>query len=63
MNSRMKKKIDRRSFFSTLGKGAVITAVAVSLPTKFISSIDRVSKKEKINIVIHPSAVKRTKKV
>ncbi len=63
MNSRMKKKIDRRSFFSTIGKGVIITAVASALPTKFISSIDRISKKEKINIVIHPSAVKRTKKV
>ncbi|NJD21367.1 MAG: hypothetical protein FIA82_01680 [Melioribacter sp.] len=59
----MTKKIDRRSFFSTFGKGAIITAVVSALPTKFISSIDRVSKKEKINIVIHPSAVKRTKKV
>ena len=59
----MKKKIDRRSFFSTIGKGVIITAVASALPTKFISSIDRISKKEKINIVIHPSAVKRTKKV
>jgi len=59
----MTKKINRRNFFSTFGKGVVITAVAASLPTKFISSVNRVSKKEKINIVIHPSAVKRTKKV
>ncbi len=59
----MVKQINRRSFFSTFGKGAVITAVAAALPTKFISSVERVSKKEKIKIVIHPSAVKRAKKV
>lgn len=59
----MSKQINRRDFFGTFGKGAVITAVAAVLPTKLISSVNKVSKKEKIKIVIHPSAVKRTKKV
>lgn len=60
-NLKMTKQINRRNFFGMLGKSAIVTAAA--LPAKFISSVDRISKKEKIKIVIHPSAVKRTKKV
>lgn len=59
----MSKQISRRNFFGTFGKGAVIAAVAAALPAKLISSVNKVSKKEKIKVVIHPSAVKRTKKV
>ena len=59
----MSKQISRRNFFGTFGKSAVVAAVAAALPTKFISSVDKASKKEKIKIAIHPSAVKRTKKV
>ncbi len=61
-NLKMTKQINRRNFFGMLGKSAIVTAAA-ALPAKFISSVDRISKKEKIKIVIHPSAVKRTKKV
>ena len=59
----MSKQISRRNFFGTLGKGAVLAATATVLPIKLISSVNKVSKKEKIKIAIHPSAVKRTKKV
>lgn len=57
------KKLDRKKFFNTIGKGALITAIASVLPVKYFTSVVKSSDQNKIKIELHPSAVKRNKKV
>jgi hypothetical protein len=55
-----KSEYNRRNFFGMVTKSAVGFAVLSSLPGKLFSKTQKKLKK-KINIKIHPSAVKRNK--
>ena len=55
-----KKTISRKKFFGTLGKGAVVVAIASMLPFNLFAKKEKKSK-NKIDIKIHPSAVRRNK--
>jgi hypothetical protein len=55
------KKFSRNSFISKFGKGALITSIVSWLPIKFLFS--KKNDNKKIDIKIHPSAVKRNNKV
>jgi len=57
------ENMDRKNFFKTVGKGALIVAVASSLPIKFLTKTEKLSKQSNPKIKIHPSAVKRNSKV
>jgi len=57
------KKIGRKNFFSTIGKGSIIAAIGSLLPLKYFTSVVKNSNQNKIKIELHPSAVKRNKKV
>ncbi|MFA7228982.1 MAG: hypothetical protein WC061_08100 [Melioribacteraceae bacterium] len=59
----MNNTIDRKSFFSMLGKGSVAAAIASVLPVKFLTAAVNSSDPKKVKIEIHPSAVKRNEKV
>jgi hypothetical protein len=55
------KTYTRGKFFGTIGKGALYTFLASVLPVKLLSAKNFYRKK--IDIHIHPSAVKRINKV
>lgn len=57
------EKINRNRFFSTLGKGALVTAIISAVPFKLFSNLSKTSTKKKIQVVVHPSAIKRNSKV
>jgi hypothetical protein len=57
------ENIDRKKFFKTIGKGALVVALSSYLPVKFLSKADKISKQSNPKIKIHPSAVKRNNKV
>ena len=56
-------KINRKSFFEKIGKGALIAVATSVIPFKFFKSVSKVSSNKNIKIKIHPSAVKRNDKV
>jgi len=55
------KKYSRKNFFSTVGKGIIIGFVASVFPLRRL--IAKRKNDQKINLHIHPSAVKRNSKV
>jgi hypothetical protein len=55
------ENIDRKNFFKTIGKGALIVALSSALPIKFFSKAAHLSRQSNPKIKIHPSAVKRNK--
>ncbi len=57
------EKINRNKFFITLGKGALVTAITAAVPFKFFSKLSKTSGQNKIQVVVHPSAIKRNGKV
>jgi len=57
----MMKKYSRKNFFSTVGKGIIIGFVTSIFPLKKL--IAKRKNDQKINLQIHPSAVKRNSKV
>jgi len=59
----MTNKMDRKNFFQKIGFGVMLAAISTSLPAKLFSSIAKSSLSKKVNIKIHPSAVKRNDKV
>lgn len=54
------KKISRKIFVGRIGKGAFLTFLASILPYKILASQ---KPEKKIDVKIHPSAVKRNNKV
>ncbi|MCX6173566.1 MAG: hypothetical protein NTZ27_02295 [Ignavibacteriales bacterium] len=56
-------KINRKSFFEKIGKGALVAVVASVIPFKFFTSVAKTSSNKNIKIKIHPFAVKRKDKV
>jgi hypothetical protein len=54
------KKYTRKNFFSRVGKGSLYAFLASAFPIKLITSVKN---SDKINIQIHPKAVKRNNKV
>jgi hypothetical protein len=57
------EKINRNRFFGTLGKGAVAAVITAAIPFKFFSNLSKASRQKKIQVVVHPSAIKRNGKV
>lgn len=53
------RKIERRKFFGTAGKGLIAAAVLSALPFKLQSLF--VKKEKNVKVKIHPSAIKRNK--
>jgi hypothetical protein len=56
------KKIDRKNFFGLISSGVMIGSIISFAPIKLFGNIAR-SASKKIEIKIHPLAVKRTSKV
>lgn len=57
------EKINRNKFFASFGKGLLVTALAGAVPFKLFSKLSKASGQNKINVAIHPSAIKRNGKV
>ena len=57
------EKINRNKFFGALGKVAVATVITVAVPFKLFSKLSNTSRQKKIQVVVHPSAIKRNGKV
>jgi len=64
----MSNEIKRKEFFKTIGKGAIAAALLSFIPVKiysFVSKRINLNKQEhnknRIKIIINPSAVKRNK--
>ncbi|NMB81417.1 MAG: hypothetical protein GYA14_06325 [Ignavibacteria bacterium] len=55
------KSYTRKNFFSTVGKGTIFAMVTSVFPIKILTA--KGQNKQKINVQIHPSAVKRNNKV
>lgn len=51
----------RKKFFNTVGKGTILAMVASVFPLRILTAKGKNNKK--INVQIHPSAVKRNNKV
>ena len=58
MADQISNNIGRRKFFSRIGTGALALTLLSAFPFKLFASEKNV---KKINVKIHPSAVKRTK--
>ena len=58
MADQVNNKIGRRKFFGRLGMGALAITVISSLPFKLFA---KQNKEQKVKVLIHPAAVKRTK--
>lgn len=54
------EKLNRKNFFSLIGKTTILSVIASALPIKFFNSVSKVSEK-KITIKINPEAIKRNK--
>lgn len=59
--NKLEKKFDRKKFFTTSTKILLFTMLSSIFPVKIFSSKKTINKK--LNISIHPSAVKRVNKV
>ncbi len=51
--------LDRKKFFTLIGKSALFIGLLKMLPVKFFSNISK--KSNPVKIKIHPSAIKRKK--
>lgn len=58
MADQVNNNIGRRKFFSRIGMGTFGVAVFSSFPFKLLA---KEHKNKKVKVLIHPSAVKRTK--
>jgi hypothetical protein len=58
-----KNKISRKKFFASIGITAALAYMASALPMKFVKSVSQNANRKHVKISIHPSAIKRTKKV
>lgn len=57
------EKMNRNKFFTTLGIGALVASITTVIPFKFFSNLSKASRQKKIQVSVHPSAVKRNGKV
>jgi hypothetical protein len=57
------KNINRKIFFGMIGKGLFIAVISSAIPIKYFSNLSKKVKQQKINIVVHPSAIKRNDRV
>lgn len=55
--------MNRNKFFGAIVKGAVAIAITAAVPLKFFSNLSKASRQNKIQVVVHPSAIKRNGKV
>ena len=58
MADQVNKNIGRRKFFDRIGKSALAVTLFSSLPVKLFA---KENKNQKVKVLIHPSAIKRTK--
>lgn len=58
MADQLNKNIGRRKFFSRIGMGTAAVGFFSSIPVKLFA---KVKKEQNVKVLIHPSAVKRTK--
>lgn len=58
MADQINKNIGRRKFFDRIGKSALAVGLFSSFPFKVLA---KENKNQKVKVLIHPSAVKRTK--